>query len=405
MSSLTDIDSKETIDNPEDITEKFYRIAAKYTFNTTKPIPYKETDDGGIISCTEVSADRPPNLFFLFKRQKGKATVLILDKVMYRNLFLESNTLKVLQETLEGYKYLKTLKLEFCGLTGEEIRMIDKMLKQFDCVDEISVNGNPNKDQNFCRLLKHKVKWLSLKLCGITPHGARRICKELRQPDENPLTHLNLASNLLFDEGVVFIAKMLRINRKIISLNLADNKIRKDGLLELLVPLQRFELTHFETVTRRYFKFDYQKRLIEPSQADDRSNRYYGKHKIQRFGSDPNNTQKPQTILKGSLKTKAPARAAELPQHPFIQDTFEDIENVYCLGNNILINLNLSYNNLNDDVAPNIIDMLKYQLNQLDSTDCSKMGLIRLTLTGNNISRDYLLKIKACLQDKPCLSS
>lgn len=90
----------------------------------------------------------------------------------------------------------------------------------------------------------------------------QKISKVLFDDFYHPLIHLNLASNCLYDEGIQYVAKILRINRKIISLNMTDNKIRSEGLQNLLEPLIKFQLRQEEIVIRRRIKFNYYKKTV-----------------------------------------------------------------------------------------------------------------------------------------------
>lgn len=103
---------------------------------------------------------------------------------------------------------------------------------------------------------------LSLKFCGIDAEGMEKIANILYSNVNHPLMYLNLASNCLCDDGMKYVAKMLRINRSVKSLNLADNKIRHTGLRVLLEPLSKFKLYQKEIVIRRKIKFDYYKKMV-----------------------------------------------------------------------------------------------------------------------------------------------
>lgn len=135
--------------------------------------------------------------------------------------------------------------------------MLAHLLKDNFSITELSVNGNPNKAQNFYLLLHStNILSLSLKFCSIDSYGIEKISNELYYPCESSLLHLNLSSNSVRDEGIAHIVRFLRINRTLISLNLADNKIYDIGCIRLMLTLQKFPLNFEEIVIRRGIRFE-----------------------------------------------------------------------------------------------------------------------------------------------------
>lgn len=138
------------------------------------------------------------------------------------------------------------------------------MLQKHQNITEISANGNPNKYQNHYLLLQQtNLTSLSLRFCKINENGAAKLAEELKIPYGHTLTHLNLSSNFLGDEGLKYIADFLRINRCLLYLNLADNFITDKGCIKLMEVLHKFPLTHEEIVIRRERLFDYHRRKNE----------------------------------------------------------------------------------------------------------------------------------------------
>lgn len=133
-----------------------------------------------------------------------------------------------------------------------------------DTITEVSVDGNPNKYQNFYLLLKDtKLLNLSLRFCAIDKNGAKKIADRINTFAPQTLVRLNLSSNFLGDEGVALIADALRANRTLLILNLADNQITDRGCEKLAQVLQMFPLNEAEVKSRRKRIFAYLKRKQE----------------------------------------------------------------------------------------------------------------------------------------------
>lgn len=143
-------------------------------------------------------------------------------------------------------------RLEFCNLTSKEIHVLQLLLQKNPTITELSINGNPNKVQNHHLLLQqaHLIH-LSMRFCQINQHGASKIADELKFAFGQSLSHLNLSSNFLYDEGAQYMADFLRVNRNLVGLNLADNFITDKGCMALMEVLQKFPLRHDEIVLRR----------------------------------------------------------------------------------------------------------------------------------------------------------
>lgn len=152
-------------------------------------------------------------------------------------------------------------RLENCYLTATHVEILAQFCENLP-LQNVSLNGNPNDTQNHYMLLLPKITIFSLAFCKINPDGMRQIAEILINNRNHPLVHLNLASNCLFDDGMKYVAEILRINRNIISLNLADNKIRTDGLKYLLEPLNKFLLHNNERILRRKYKMEYYQKKV-----------------------------------------------------------------------------------------------------------------------------------------------
>lgn len=138
-------------------------------------------------------------------------------------------------------------------MTNTDIRTLKTILQKNELITHLSINGNPNKFQNFYILLKNtKLKHTSMRFCQINDRGVHLIASQLNSFSEQSLLSLNLSSNFISDKGTVSIANFLRSNRKLISLNLADNWITDSGCASLMNVFKKFALIHEEIVTRRH---------------------------------------------------------------------------------------------------------------------------------------------------------
>ncbi|XP_072391696.1 NACHT, LRR and PYD domains-containing protein 13-like isoform X2 [Diabrotica undecimpunctata] len=342
-------------DSGENIVTKLNKNKQKYAFKK-KPVACAYAEGKSYPKC-ELSQSETSVYFEFRKLRKDLPVDENLISIVFKNDSLESNLLLLLKECLrDDYPVLKVIKFEFCNLKAKHIEQIAELLTLLYTVKEVSVNGNPIPEQNFYLLLKQELASLSLKHCSINIDGMKQISEELYKPDTNPLLHLNLATNALYDESVCYVAKILRMNRKLLSLNLADNKITENGIRLLLEPLKKFELNEDELIQRRKIRFDYHKKMIDvycASKSDDtlsitcsarkirsrRRNKFFERrlhHKLAHRPSLPSYEQDkdlPKTTMS----------IPELPYHPALQDSVEESTSVFCYGNSILTNLNLSY--------------------------------------------------------------
>lgn len=90
-----------------------------------------------------------------------------------------------------------------------------------------------------------------MRFCKINAQGTAKIAEEMNTFNNQTLTHLNLSSNFLADEGARCIADSLRINRCLLFLNLADNQISDHGCIAIMQSLQKFPLKQNELILRR----------------------------------------------------------------------------------------------------------------------------------------------------------
>ncbi|KAJ8934601.1 hypothetical protein NQ318_002945 [Aromia moschata] len=328
-------------------------------------------------------------------------------------------------------------RFEFCNMTAEHVEMLSDILASNDTITELSVNGNPVPEQNFHLLLRGtKLLSLSLKCCCVDRLGMERIAGELSRPFDCPLLHLNLASNRLFDEGAASAAALLRANRTLLSLNLSDNKIYDGGCRQLTQPLQHFPLDHCEIVERRRIRYALLRRNVRKKYTHRLKIEYdecslmkaYREFEISLELSNSATTASTVEINKGSSSIRdmkqsfaanqgKPSRASiksskrsskdkgsicsqdtltgkklldleqgepDITRHPFVQDSYEEDVDIYCRGNDALINLSLCYNRITREGLCDIIQMLYYQR----AVFPNDRGISRISLEGNDLADD-----------------
>ncbi|CAH1988554.1 unnamed protein product [Acanthoscelides obtectus] len=298
-------------------------------------------------------------------------------------------------------------RLEFCNLTPQLVSKLAERL--YDTyITDLSLNGNKiDKHQNFHLLLEQpQLKSLSLKYCFIKPEGMKNIADKLTKPLHSLLI-LNLASNMLYDDGAEHVARMLRSNRSIMSLNLSDNKITNKGCKAVMLSLTEFELSPDEICFKRKRNFEKLKNALN---SEPNLNEYVpdppltakkssSKSTFKDTSSGTVPTKKGSTKFKDKSATDAASQISTSSQnvnfdpdyHPFINDVIEDQQTILCKGNDVLINLNLSYNNIHKEGAQAIVDTLYHQ-QQLFAAD---RGLSRITTEGNNFHNGCLLEVDA----------
>ncbi|XP_018393694.1 PREDICTED: uncharacterized protein LOC108772621 [Cyphomyrmex costatus] len=126
--------------------------------------------------------------------------------------------LDALNTTLQKYNTVTVLKLPSCQINAYGILQIAQMLTEFECLNDLNLDDNPNVQEN-CYLLcapAKNLRYLSLRMCKLSDNGIRKIANELkyRDPPNDPkLIALNVANNDITDIGAEYIAAMLRTNR------------------------------------------------------------------------------------------------------------------------------------------------------------------------------------------------
>ncbi|XP_060809681.1 uncharacterized protein LOC132903960 [Amyelois transitella] len=286
---------------------------------------------------------------------------------------------------VQFHKCLQTITIRQ-GLDMYALYEINKFLPSSN-VTELCLENTFLKEGNYSVLFENHnlIKRVSIARCQITDTMIQDIAAKLAypMPASKTLIILDLSTNRITDEGAKYLANALRSNRCLSYLNLSDNNLTDIGGELLLDTLMTFPLTDDE------LKSDQSKSKRKSVKAAPPIKQVAKKVKgIEREGS-----------LKLVPESKG-AEAAELDSHlydkardiaegrmgkfmdPFNRDNLVVIDGIiYCLGNNALCRLNLSYNNLSYISLKKLANVIVTQrLNRR-----KPVGLISVNLNGNNL--------------------
>ncbi|CAG9769842.1 unnamed protein product [Ceutorhynchus assimilis] len=274
-----------------------------------------------------------------------------------------------LNQTLLNYSSMTCLKLEFCNIGADHIIILQDSLKTKNIITELSLVGNPIKEQSYYRLIYCGLKSLILRFCEITDRGLKKIAREFLNHDSDfaTLIHLDLSSNMIFDEGCKYIATILKCDRTLQSISLIDCKITDVGCATLISCFNKFALNFEEVYKRRTIRLEYLKQLQKVNVDKD----------------------EPEFIL---LENK-------INRYPFTNhESFAAEGEIFCMGNYTLISLNISHNNL----TSSSLDLVLKSLVEQTETFGNGKGLRRVILEGQNTPEceDIKSKISDFLSSK-----
>ena len=266
---------------------------------------------------------------------------------------------------------------------------------------------------------------LSLKGNGIRDPAASRIGEELAS--NSTLATLNLYRNKIGDAGGSAIFQALRLNRTLRSLNVGQNQIGDDSVKGLSEAVSELTLTHKEIVMRRkvLLSSEGQEALAAHAAAASGSahDRDGGK-KSSKPGGKGNHAH---ASAKGGKKDRVPSAGkraksgkpsaskggkggksrgdggdeglgeVEPPSNPLLEVPRAVGHSWIIPGNRMLVNLNLSRNNVGDAG----IAALQLAV-QLQGNYPGGSGLIRCSLQGNRVQNNNadLLKIERTMAER-----
>ncbi|XP_018044533.1 PREDICTED: leucine-rich repeat-containing protein 71-like [Atta colombica] len=153
--------------------------------------------------------------------------------------------LDALTTTLQKYNTITVLKLPSCRINAYGILQITHMLMEFECLNDLNLDDNPNPQENYYLLCApaRNLHYLSLRMCKLSDNGIQKITNELKYqdpPNDPKLIALNVADNDITNTGAKYIAEMLRTNRSLQSVVLTGNKIDDDGVSLIIQELTMY---------------------------------------------------------------------------------------------------------------------------------------------------------------------
>nr|XP_022305864.1 leucine-rich repeat-containing protein 71-like isoform X20 [Crassostrea virginica] len=357
------------------------------------------------------------------------------------------NTLKQCWSVMEK---LHTINLWNVGLNGETLSIMASTLPSIVNLRTLILDGNVVTEENWHELITDEspVQNLSLRHCGMTDKGAKSIGEALGtvKRTNTKLVTLNLAGNQISDQGAIDIANGLRMNRTLMSLSLASNQIGDKGAIKLGEVLSRFPLSHEEVVERRKQKSsmgspdrnkspppsrraDSKDRpgSVRSSSQHDKSDKSKQKQSAKtkkdagKGGKEAPKEEEKHDKSKGKKDDKAAAKKASLvadtknaakgkskgkdkgkpsqaePEDmgdsSFINPLTDEADfidgQLWVPGNRLLINLNLSRNQINEQGMAAILKAMQYQTTLALGSKSGGTGLMRICVFKNKISSDH----------------
>ncbi|XP_035458665.2 leucine-rich repeat-containing protein 71-like [Spodoptera frugiperda] len=340
-------------------------------------------------------------------------TVYDENNKLFRIKFNKNNTFKIPREIFKViglivhfHTSLSSIVIN-SGLHAAAIYEISKILPKSN-ITEICLDYSYVSEANYYILLKYEnLKHLSLSKCSINDDCLKLITAELSRINPTlKLCALNLATNRITDVGAKYLAEMLRYNRNIGYLNLADNMIGDEGAISILNTLKEFPLTPEEAFERRSRlmvrikeKSSLLQKTLNNMQAEDMTDKKMSKRKSVKppLANAVKRKLDSDTAMSKSMEMILYERAEIIVDHIMgpLHDPFSPINvdlrgpTVYCLGNNSLSYLNIAYNNLSQLSIKILCDVLKRQ----KILGRRPRGLINVVIEGNYLS-DNITELK-----------
>jgi len=410
-----------------------------------------------------------PTLDCEYEIEDTKQSKACIKGIYIKGWKLSSKVVDILKQCY--LERLTTLNLWNAGMNDLAVTSLAILLKTAPAVKTLFLEGNPIRDTEPFHMFiteDNSLQNLSLRNNLITEIGALNIAFSLSKFQSSSILNLNLSFNKLGDEGAKHIAKALRTNRTLACLSLSSNYIGDAGLLAIMTSLKQFKLTHEEVVERRkmmsianarnsFSAMDLansQKAKASVESVKDRPNSNKsgtnklkdGKNKktkqLENTGKKDKDTDKNKHKKKDgntnssteNSKREKPRKSVNpqkggLPsgkntfnfsneeedleggQHPLVASNVELTEGKVLLpGNMSVVCLNLARNLITEEVLPEVLSVLDYQLdldNQTKNQDTKfnkYPGLIRLYLQGNmfnNKTADWLKIQKNLIKREP----
>ncbi|XP_053379188.1 leucine-rich repeat-containing protein 71-like isoform X22 [Mercenaria mercenaria] len=377
-----------------------------------------------------------------------------VNEIFIRGWKVDTVMMDIFKQCWPTMEKLHSINLWNTGLNDDTLHTLSTILPQCPNIKNVTLDGNATEKEDWFELITEEspVQNLSLRHCGITNKGAKMIgrCLGSAKRANTKLLTLNLSNNKIGEEGLEEIAQGLRLNRTLLSLSLASNEIRDKGVVKLSEVLSRFPLTHEEVVERRKLMSDrsspdrnksppLSRRAdskdrpgsVRSSTHQDKGGKKNEKpsakaKKDGKGGKEEKEEKHEKTKGKKEKEDKAGAKKASLAadakgkgnktkgkekggkpaqeQEPadsqdFINPLLEGADYIdgrlWVAGNRVLINLNLSRNEIGETGLEALLKAMQYQTTLCMENKSSGTGLMRLLVGKNKVrsSHELLQKI------------
>ncbi|KAK3095987.1 hypothetical protein FSP39_021669 [Pinctada imbricata] len=367
-----------------------------------------------------------------------------VSEMFVRGWKIDDQMMNTFKQCWSVMEKLHTINLWNVGLTGETVSIMASTLTSIANLRTLILDGNAVKEENWHELIHDDspVQNLSVRHCCITDKGAAKLGEALGtvKRANTKLISLNLSGNRITDEGVVHLGNGLRMNRTLMSLSLASNQVGDKGASKIGEVLSRFPLSHEEVVERRRQKSTMSSpdrlKTPPPSRRADSKDRPGSVRSSSQHDRVDKTKQKPSAKKKdekgkgkeeldkskgGKKEEKAPAKKASIAadtktagkgkgkgkekgkptqQEPedmggsdFVNPLTDEADfidgQLFVAGNRVLINLNLSRNEIGEPGMAALLKAMQYQTTLLHGSKAGGTGLMRICVLKNKIAPEH----------------
>lgn len=334
---------------------------------------------------------------------------LIEISIVNCDLIIPQQFIKLIKLAMPFHRYM--IKLTICkgGLTQGTIHEINEMLP-YSNITEVCLDDNYVRQGNYYVLLDTLTSLTILSLCRCSINDS--ICEDIverLQPGRSgdKLQSLSLSTNFIGNIGACKFGNLLRRNRNLLHLNLADNQITYEGAAAILEHLTEFKLSEDEIFNRRRRKLAYEKEKIRlydtilynlvtlrrktgvTTNSNNTSSRKSGRFLVGKKDSKHAKIVAVPTVtpsITDLAYTKAERTLGDFKDLFDDKNTVKKNDQMYCIGNLRFCYLNLACNDLDDRIPTLIRQVLTYQSTLSKPPNCT--GLLKVVIECNPFSKN-----------------
>jgi Ran GTPase-activating protein (RanGAP) involved in mRNA processing and transport len=183
---------------------------------------YVDINTKAVVSFNEVER---------LKRARRRRSRLVLDENSQQR-----HSAVVVRDTADRYVPMLSVKFDNCTLCEAQVRRIERLLDNFNCIRDFSVthvNLDPPSVLRLSRVIQLNTELYSLQLtdCQLADDGLMFLAYALRR---NSSVHvLNVSGNQLTVQGCSLLARSIARSRCVTELDLSDNNISDAGCVSL----------------------------------------------------------------------------------------------------------------------------------------------------------------------------